>query len=195
MSRIAPLSNEDLVEYADGFALIEGFMGFVPSSLRVMARVPGLLDGMTGLSSVVFLNELLPVDLKQLIGFMASAGAGCRYCQAHTTAHASHLGVEAEKLADLWSFETSDRFDDRERAALRLALHSGQSPNAVTDEDFDECRRYWSDEQITAIVAVCALFGYLNRWNDTMATTLEAVPQAIADEVLAPQGWTLGKHG
>ncbi len=195
MSRIAPLSNEDLAEYTDGFALIEGFMGFVPSSLRVMARVPGLLDGMTGLSSVVFLNELLPVDLKQLIGFMASAGAGCRYCQAHTAAHASHLGVEADKLADLWSFETSDRFDDPERVALRLALHSGQSPNAVTDEDFGECRRYWSDEQITAIVAVCALFGYLNRWNDTMATKLEAVPHAIADEVLAPQGWTLGKHG
>ncbi len=52
---------------------------------------------MTGLSSVVFLNELLPVDLKQLIGFMASAGAGCRYCQAHTAAHASHLGVEADE--------------------------------------------------------------------------------------------------
>ena len=100
-------------------------MGFVPSSLRVMARVPGLLDGMTGLSSVVFLNDLLPVPFKQLIGFMASAGAGCRYCQAHTAAHAAHLGVDEQKLADLWSFETSDRFTDAERAALRLALHSG----------------------------------------------------------------------
>ncbi len=194
MSRIAPVPTEELAEYADGFALIESFMGFVPTSLRVMARVPGLLDGMTGLSSVVFLNDLLPVEFKQLIGFMASAGAGCRYCQAHTAAHAEHLGVDAAKLAELWSFETSDRFDDAERAALRLALHSGQSPNAVTDEDFAECRRYWSDDQITAIVAVCALFGYLNRWNDTMATTLEAVPHGIADEVLAPQGWAVGKH-
>jgi len=195
MSRIEPLSTDDLAEYAEGFALIEGFMGFVPSSLRVMARVPGLLDGMTGLSSVVFLNDLLSTALKQLIGFMASAGAGCRYCQAHTAAHAAHLGVEAEKLAELWSFETSDRFDDAERAALRLALHSGQSPNAVTDEDFAECRRYYSDEQITAIVAVCALFGYLNRWNETMATTLEETPRSVADSVLAPQGWTVGKHG
>ncbi len=194
MSRITPLTTDDLAEYADGFALIEGFMGFVPSSLRVMARVPGLLDGMTGLSAAVFLNPLLPVDLKQLIGFMASAGGGCRYCQAHTAAHAAHLGVEPEKLAELWSFETSDHFDDAERAALRLALHSGQSPNAVTDEDFAECRRYWSDDQITAIVAVCALFGYLNRWNDTMATTLEETPRTIADQVLAPQGWTVGKH-
>ena len=194
MSRIQPIPTEQLAEYADGFALIEGFMGFVPSSLRAMARVPGLLDGMTGLSAAVFLNDLLPVDLKQLIGFMASAGAGCRYCQAHTAAHAAHLGVDVEKLADLWSFETSDRFDDAERAALRFAFRAGQSPNAVTDEDFVECRRFYSDEQITAIVAVCALFGYLNRWNDTMATTLEKTPLTIAEQVLAPQGWSVGKH-
>ncbi len=194
MTRVEPVPIEDLPEYADGFALIEGFMGFVPSSLRVMARVPGLLDGMTGLSSVVFLNDLLPVPFKQLIGFMASAGAGCRYCQAHTAAHAAHLGVDEAKLAELWSFETSDRFTDAERAALRLALHSGQSPNAVTDADVAECRRHYTDDQITAIVAVCALFGYLNRWNETMATTLETVPAAIAGDVLAPQGWTIGKH-
>jgi AhpD family alkylhydroperoxidase len=194
MSRVAPRSTDDLVEYADGFALIESFMGFVPSSLRVMARVPGLLEGMTGLSSVVFLNDLLPVPFKQLIGFMASAGAGCRYCQAHTAAHAEHLGVDPETLAALWSFETSERFTDAERAALRLAWHSGQSPNAVTDADFVECRRHYTDDQITAIVAVCALFGFLNRWNDTMATTLESVPRAVAADVLAPQGWTVGKH-
>ncbi len=194
MSRIQPMSMDELPEYAEGFALIEGFMGFVPSSLRNMARVPGLLDGMTGLSSVVFLDDLLPTALKQLIGFMASAGAGCRYCQAHTAAHAAHLGVEAEKLAALWSFETSECFDDAERAALRLALHAGQSPNAVTDEDFAECRRFYSDDQLTAIVAVCALFGYLNRWNETMATTLEQTPRMVADQVLASQGWTVGKH-
>jgi alkylhydroperoxidase family enzyme len=98
-------------------------------------------------------------------------------------------------LAELWSFETSDRFTAGERAALRLALHSGQSPNAVTDADFAECRRFFTDDQITAVVAVCALFGFLNRWNETMATTLEAVPDAVANEVLAPQGWTVGRHG
>jgi hypothetical protein len=42
--------------------------------------------------------------------------------------------------------------------------------------------------------AVCSLFGYLNRWNDTMATTLEDVPLATAERVLAGQGWEVGKH-
>jgi uncharacterized peroxidase-related enzyme len=194
VNRIQPIAAADLREYDEGFAAIEAFMGFVPSSLRAMARVPGLLDGLTGLSAVVFLNPLLPDALKQMVANVTSAAAGCRYCQAHTAAHAAHLGVDDAKLAELWSFETSAHFDDQERAALRLALHAGQHPNAVTDADFAECRKYFTDEQITAIVAVCALFGFLNRWNDTMATGLEAVPLAVADRVLAPQGWNAGKH-
>jgi alkylhydroperoxidase family enzyme len=194
VSRIAPIPRDDLAEYEEGFAAVEAFMGFVPSSLLTMARVPRLLEGFTGLAQVVFTNGLLPADLTQLVGQMASAGAGCRYCQAHTAAHAEHLGVDAAKLAELWSFETSDRFDEAERAALRLAFRSGQHPNAVTDDDVAACREHFSDEQITAIVAVCALFGFLNRWNDTMATTLEDVPRDAAERVLTGQGWEIGKH-
>ncbi len=194
MSRIDPIPFDDLERYKEGFAAIEAYMGFVPSSLRAMARVPGLLDGFTNLASVTFLGDLLPDTLTQMIAHVASAAAGCRYCQAHTVAHAEHLGGDADKLADLWLFEQSDRFDDAERVALRLALHAGQHPNAATDADFDECRRYYTDDQITAIVAVCALFGYLNRWNDTMATTLEEVPAEVAGRALADAGWSIGKH-
>jgi alkylhydroperoxidase family enzyme len=140
------------------------------------------------------MNGLISEELAQMIAHVTSSAAGCRYCQAHTVAHAEHLGGGADKLADLWVFETSERFDDAERAALRLALHAGQSPNAVTDAVFAECRRYYSDDQITAIVAVCALFGFLNRWNDTMATTLESVPQQSAERHLANAGWTPEKH-
>ena len=194
MNRIEPIARADLAAYEEGFAAIEAYMGFVPSSLGTIARVPGLLDGFTGLCRAVFLNGLLPDTLQQMVANVTSAAAGCRYCQAHTVAHAEHLGVDPHKLAELWNFETSDHFDDAERAALRLALHAGQHPNATTDTDFDDCRRHYSDDQITAIVAVCALFGFLNRWNDTMATTLEATPHDTAQRLLAPQGWNPGRH-
>lgn len=194
MTRIEPIARENLAPFDDGFKAIEALSGFVPNSLFAMARVPGLLEAFTRLAQVVLLNGLVPNDLKQLVGHMASAGSGCRYCQAHTAAHAERLGVDAAKLDELWSFQTSTLFTDAERAALQLALHTGQHPNAATDADFDECRRSYTDDQITAIVAVCALYGYLNRWNDTMATPLEALPHYAATRVLAPQGWTIGKH-
>ena len=45
------------------------------------------------------------------------------------------------------------------------------------------------------IVASVALFGYLNRWNDTMATTLEPLANERAETLLGEQGWIAGKHG
>lgn len=197
MSRITPIDRAegaDGTDDADGFRAVEDFMGFVPTSLYTMRRVPGLLDAFTHLCATVFLTDLLPHGLIQMIGSMSSAGAGCRYCQAHTVAHAEHLGVPTEKLDELWSFETSSLFTEAERTALRFAFHSGQHPNAVDEADFTACRAHWSDDQITAIVAVCAVFGFLNRWNDTMATSLEDVPRVAAERLLAHQGWSIGKH-
>ena len=193
-SRIEPPSAERLAEHAGMWEAYEAMMGFVPETSKTMVRVPGLLESYAGLGLTVIGNGLISQELSQLVAHVTSAAAGCRYCQAHTVAHAEHLGVDPEKLRELWLFETSEHFDEAERAALRLALHAGQQPNMVTDADIEACRRHFDDDQITAIVAVCAFFGFLNRWNDTLASTLE--PQALdaASRLLAETDWEPGKH-
>jgi len=194
MTRPEPLSRADLPQYEGLFGAYEQIVGFVPTTLFALARVPGLLDAYVSVAHAAAMNGLISEQLAQMVANVTSAAAGCRYCQAHTVAHAEHVGTDAGKLAELWSFETSDRFDDAERAALRLALHAGQHPNGVTDADVEECRRHYTDDQVTAIGAVCALFGFLNRWNDTMATALDDEPVGVAERVLAPQGWNPGVH-
>jgi len=42
---------------------------------------------------------------------------------------------------------------------------------------------------------VIALFGFLNRWNDAIATALEAPAAAVARTHLEAAGWSAGKHG
>jgi hypothetical protein len=66
-------------------------------------------------------------------------------------------------------------------------------PNAVTDADFAELKKHYTEAQIVDIVAVIALFGFLNRFNDTMATELEASPIEAGKRYLAERGWTVGK--
>lgn len=194
-SRIEPPLPDRLQRHADVWAGYEAMMGFVPETSKTMVRVPGLLEAYARLGLTVIGNGLISQQLAQLVAHVASAAAGCRYCQAHTIAHAEHLDVEPEKLRHLWLFETSDHFDDAERAALRLALHAGQQPNLVTDADVEACRTHFDDDQITAIVAVCAFFGFLNRWNDTLATTLEPEALDAAERLLADTDWGPGKHG
>lgn len=194
MARIAPRPAEELTELADQFAMTEAMMGFVPNSLPTMARVPGLAEAFSQLGAAVFGNQRVPLELNQMVAQVASSAAGCRYCQAHTAHNVHRLGVSDEKIADLWNFQTSEHFDDAERAALNLALHAGAVPNTATDEQFEELRKYYDDDQIAGLVATIAMFGYLNRWNDTMATDLEDEPAAFGERVLAASGWEPGAH-
>jgi len=194
MTRIEPIPREDLTQYEPVFEIVEASMGFLPSSMQTMAKVPQILDGFSALAMNVSSAGHIDVGLAQMIANVASHAAGCRYCQAHTAAHAAHEGVDVEKLEKLWEFETSELFSEAERAALRIARDAAFVPNAVTDEHFAALAEHYSDEAVVQIVATISLFGFLNRWNDTMATTLEDAPLAFARDHLGESGWDAGKH-
>jgi len=195
MTRIPPAPAERLEEVGEELTLMAAAMGFEANSLKVMAHKPALLRGFMALAgSILGPESHLDKGLRQMIAYISSAASGCRYCQAHTSHGAETAGIAIEKLEALWLFESSELYDERERAALSLALAAGQVPNMSTDEHFTQLERYYSAEEITEILAVISLFGFLNRWNDTLATQLEERPAAFASDHLKPSGWEIGKH-
>jgi uncharacterized peroxidase-related enzyme len=195
MPHIQPLPREQLAEFEPFFQMAEASMGFVPRSLFVMGRRPEILQPFSMLAGAVIGPGTVDPGLKQLIAYVTSNASGCRYCQAHTSAHAVRFGVPAEKIEHAFEFETHPDFSAAERAALRLARDAGLVPNLVTADHFAELRKHFSEEQIVEMVAVAALFGWLNRWNDTFATELEDEPRNFAAQHLAGAGWEVGKHG
>jgi uncharacterized peroxidase-related enzyme len=194
MPHVQPLSADDVPELKDLFDLYERTRGFVPNSLYTMARRPEILKAFGALNQAVLYEGTAPTDLKVLVTLVASTAAGCRYCQAHMATRAGFYDTQAEKIESVWDFETSPLFDEAERAALRLARDAATVPNAVTEAHFVDLREHFDDGQIVEIVASIALFGYLNRWNDTMATELEEFPFAKTSETLGGRGWEAGKH-
>lgn len=195
MTRITPASQDKLDASRDLLAMAAASMGFEANSLKVMARNPALLQGFMALAAPLLgPGALLDPGLRQMVAHIASAAAGCAYCQAHTAHIAEHNGASAEKLAALWEFETSDLFNAAERAALDLALAAGSVPNQSTEGHFEAVRAHFSEDEIVELVAVISLFGFLNRWNDTLATTLEDSPLAFAEAYLAPKGWDGERH-
>ena len=196
MPRITPKKREELPDLEGVFERAERALGFVPNSFFLMGRVPGILNAFSRLSrEVIGVPGKVPLPLKRLIAHVASRSAGCQYCMAHTAeAAASMDGVEPEKIAAAFEFERNPLFSDAERAALTVAQAAGQVPNAVSDSDFIELKKHFDEDQIVEIVAVICLFGWLNRFNDTMATELEQTPRAFAETTLAPSGWQVGKH-
>lgn len=133
-------------------------------------------------------------ELKGEVFTVASIAAGCGHCQAHG-AYGLHLdGASNNRILALWDFESSPLFGDAERAALKFARASAVVPNAVTPEHFEELRQYFGDRQISELLAVIALGGFLNRYSDTLAVVTDSESADWACEFLAPAGWQPGKH-
>lgn len=170
-------------------------LGFCPNSVRTMHHRPQIAYAFIELNRAVMENHgRVGSPLKRLIGYVSSLTAGCRYCQAHTIRAAERYGAEAEKLQYIWEFRTHGAFSEAERAALEFAIAASSVPNAVTDEIANQLRMHWNEGEIVEILGVVALFGYLNRWNDSMGTELEAPARDSGEQWLTNEGWTPGKH-
>ena len=194
MPRLEPLDESELDEFEDSFRSARERLGGVPNSVKIMARRPEITKAWSAMSAQIMGPGTVDRLLKTMVGHMASRAAGCNYCMAHTGHAGELLGIAPEKEEALWEFETSPLFSDAERAALRVALGAGQVPNAVSDADFAALKEHFDDTQIVELVAVIGMYGFLNRWNDTMATELEASPLAHGRAHLAGQGWDPEKH-
>jgi alkylhydroperoxidase family enzyme len=196
MARIEPLTLSAVsAELQPLFATAEEYMGFIANDGLTMAHVPELLLTAGPFMRSIYREGRISFELKRFIGMVSSWAAGCQYCTAHTAHGAAHMGVSDERIAALPDFARSPLFSDAERAALQVAFAAGQVPNAVTDAQFAELKRYYDTAQIVEIVAVIAMFGFLNRWNATLATELEPRPLQVAKRTLAARGWQLGPHG
>ncbi len=195
MPRLPTRERAELPEYEPLFRQVESHLGVLPNSTLTMAHRPEIMAAFAALNEAVMGPGTVDAGLKQLAVLMVSSAATCRYCQAHSSHVARERGVAEEKIQAIWDYEASPLFTDAERAVLTVAEGAGHVPNTVTDEQFAALRDYYTDEQVVEIVAALSVFGYLNRWNDTVATTLESSPLAFASETLAPNGWQVGKHG
>ena len=53
---------------------------------------------------------------------------------------------------------------------------------------------YWDEGEIVEMLGVISLFGYLNRWNDSMGTKIEDGAVESGMMYLGKNGWNKGKH-
>jgi alkylhydroperoxidase family enzyme len=77
---------------------------------------------------------------------------------------------------------------------LRFAKEASMVPVNVAENTEKQLHLHWSDNDIIEIMSVIALFGYLNRWNDVMATSLENEANISGAELLKGVSWVPGKH-
>ena len=195
MPLVTPLTADTNPEVAELATFFNETLGFCPNSVLTMMRRPKIAKAFINLNMAVMDNQgRVTSALKRLIAYVSSNVTGCRYCQAHTIRAAERYGAEQEQLDNIWEYKTHPAFSEAERAALNFSVAASTVPNGVDAEIQAALHAHWNDDEIIELLGVISLFGYLNRWNDSMATTLEEGAIASGESLLAHQGWGMEKH-
>ena len=194
MPLIKPLSNIEDKETQELVTFFNETLGFCPNSVLTMQKKPHLAQAFVNLNKAVMDNAgSISSEFKRIIAYISSNTAGCRYCQAHTIRAAERYGGEKERLEQAWDFENSRLFSEAEKVALRFTIAASSVPVSTSQELEELLQYHWDETDILEIMSVIALFGYLNRWNDVMGTSLEKDAKDSAESLLQNQ-WDIGKH-
>ncbi len=187
-----PDANDEVKKLAEFF---NETLGFCPNSVLTMQIRPDIARSFINLNKAVMANHgRVTSALKRLIAYISSNASGCRYCQAHAIRAAERYNADRDQLNNVWDYKTHDAFNDAERAALDFSLAASVIPNNVNKEIQNNLHKYWNDGEIVEMLGVISLFGYLNRWNDSMGTTLEGDAIDSGEQYLDKNGWEVGKH-
>ena len=195
MPLVTPLNPDHSPETAELAKFFNETLGFCPNSVLTMQHRPAISKAFINLNMAVMANEgRVTSALKRMIAWVSSNATGCRYCQAHAIRAAERYGAEQEQLDNIWEYRTHAAFSEAERAALDFSLQASQVPNGVDAEIKARLYEHWNEGEIVEMLGVISLFGYLNRWNDSMGTTLEEDAIDSGKQFLGKHGFEVGKH-
>ena len=195
MPLVTPLSSEHDLETKELAEFFNETLGFCPNSVLTMQRRPAISKAFINLNKAVMANEgRVTSSLKRMIAWVSSNATGCRYCQAHAIRAAERYGAAQEQLDNIWEYKTHAAFSEAERAALDFSLAASMVPNAVDAKIKETLYKYWDEGEIVEMLGVISLFGYLNRWNDSMGTSLEEDAIESGNKFLGKNGFGVGKH-
>ena len=192
---VSPLDRNSTNQAKEMAAFYDETLGFTPNSLFTMMHRPRIAKAFLEMNQAVMENKgSVTSSMKREIAYLSSMTTGCRYCEAHAIRAAERYGSSQERLENIWEYKSNAAFSESDRAMFDLAIAASQVPNGVSEEIKARAKKFFSDGEIVEILGVVALFGYLNRWNDSMGTELENPAIKSAEKILEARGWEVGKH-
>jgi alkylhydroperoxidase family enzyme len=117
-------------------------------SQAIRAHVPAVLRSFNQSWQNVFRTGVLDHDIKELARVFVAKSLDCGYCAGQR----SHLADISEREVDeLIEFRNSDRFTDREKAALLLAEAIAWEPSMADDEVWAQLHEHFTEPEIVEL--------------------------------------------
>jgi uncharacterized peroxidase-related enzyme len=162
-----------------GASLLNLFKAFPETSIPLIQFHEALLRGPSPFTE----------GERELIASYVSGLNQCRYCHGVHSATAELLGVKRE-LVDSQIDIDGAAVDPKMRPVLRYARKLTLQPNSLTQADTDAIfAAGWEEPALYYMVAVTALFNFMNRLVEGMGIELDPSYVKPASERLAKRGY------
>jgi alkylhydroperoxidase family enzyme len=127
-----------------------------PESSAVRAHVPACFWAFADSWRAVFKHGVCDHAVKELCRVYVSRAVKCEYCGNQRSAQAARQGLSERHYDDLLDFETSERLDERQKAALAYA--EAITWRLDTDDAFwERLARHFSEPELVELGCFIAL--------------------------------------
>jgi alkylhydroperoxidase family enzyme len=134
-----------------------------PESQAVRAHVPAVFWSFANSWRDVFHNGVADHAIKELCRLYVSRSVLCEFCGNQRSIKAAKTGIAEDDVRDLINFETSTRFNDKQKAALAYA--EAITWDLPTDDKFwERLHRHFSEPELVEIGYFIALTMGQQRW-------------------------------
>jgi uncharacterized peroxidase-related enzyme len=141
--------------------IYDGKLKGKPGSIqKALAHRPAMLGNFLGFYATV--GRSLDRKLYEAVYLRTSLINGCRYCTQHHIQSGKRGGLTPDEMRSLKDGNYSP-FGEKERTALRYTEKLTRTPDAASDADFAELKKYFSDEQIVDLHMLIGLANLTNR--------------------------------
>src|SRR5947209_14211074 len=138
-----------------------------PESQAVRAHVPAVFWSFANSWRDVFMNGVADHAIKELCRIYVSRSVLCEFCGNQRSIKAAQQGVVEDDYRDLLNFESSSRYDERQKAALAYAeAISWDLP--VDDKFWTRLHKHFSEPELVEIGYFIALTMGQQRWLRTL---------------------------
>jgi alkylhydroperoxidase family enzyme len=124
-----------------------------PESSAVRAHVPAAFWFFADSWKALFHEGVVEHELKDLCRVYISRTVKCEYCGNQRSEKAIKAGLEEAQYDELLNFETSDRYDERQKAALAYAqaIAWGPGPEAELEALWARLHAHFSEAELVEL--------------------------------------------
>jgi alkylhydroperoxidase family enzyme len=128
-----------------------------PESQAIRAHNPAVMKAFDRAWETFFRNGEVEHAIKELCRLYISKSVACEYCGGQRSITASQQGMAEAQVDEVLNFEASDRFDERERTALRWAMAIAWDASIADDGLWTDLHRHFTEPELVELGHFIAL--------------------------------------